>query len=128
MRGTYNQRMFYAAAIYNWLAAAATIAKSLAPAAIPLDTPFDPFCAQVFGLLVAIYGYGYFLVARDPARNEGIVWMGIVGKLATFALFLAYAIAGRFPLPLMLPAAGDVVFAFLFLQFLFGARARYVEA
>ena len=127
-RATYYPRMFYAAAIYNWLAAAASIAKSLAPAAIPMDTPFDPFCAQVFGLMVAVFGYGYFLVARDVSRNEGIVWMGIIGKLLIFALFLTNAIAGRFPFVLMIPAVGDVIFAILFWQFLSGSRAQYAQA
>jgi hypothetical protein len=123
-RRTYYIRLFYAAAIFNWLAAATVIAKAVSPSLIAIDSPFDPFSAQVFALFVAVFGYGYFLVSRDPGRNEGIVWMGIVGKLLTFLLFLGNAVAGNFPPVLLIPAAGDVLFAFLFLEFLLVGRAR----
>jgi len=126
-RRTYYQRMFYAAAIYNWLAAAATIAKTVSPSQIPIDSPFDQFGGQVFALMVAVFGYGYFIVARDPARNEGLVQIGIIGKLLIFVLFLAYAIAGTFPYILMIPACGDVLFSLLFLEFLLVGRARLAE-
>ena len=126
-RRTYYKRLFYAAAIFNWLAAATVIAKASFPSLIALDTPFDSFGGQVFGLLAAVFGYGYFLVGRDPARNEGIVWMGIIGKLLIFALFLAHAMAGTFPFVLVIPTIGDVIFAFLFVEFLVAGRARYAE-
>jgi hypothetical protein len=127
-RPTYYKTMFYAAAIFNWLAAATAIAKAASPSLIAMDSPFDQFGGEVFGLFVAVFGYGYFLVARDPARNEGIVWMGIVGKLLTFALFLAHAMAGTFPFVLVIPIFGDVIFAFLFLEFLLAGRPHYAEA
>src|SRR5271169_6723863 len=124
-RRTYYKRLFYGAAIFNWLAAATVIAKASFPTLIAMDSPFDPFGGQVFGLMAAVFGYGYFLVARDPSRNEGIVWMGIVGKLLIFALFLTHAIAGTFPFVLVIPTLGDVIFAFLFLEFLLVGRPRY---
>jgi hypothetical protein len=127
-RPTYYKRMFYAAAIFNWLAAAATLAKIALPSLIPIDSPFDPFGGQVFALMVAVYGYAYFLVGRDPTRNDGIVRMGIVGKLFIFVLFLAHAIGGTFPFALMIPAFGDVIFAFLFLEFLLAGRPGVAEA
>src|SRR5271166_379702 len=123
-RRTYYRRMFYAAAIYNCLATAATIAKTVSPSHIPIGSPFDQFGGQVFASIVAVFGYGYFIVARDPARNEGLIQIGIVGKLLIFLLFLAYAIAGTFLFILMIPAVGDVIFAFLFLEFLLVGRAR----
>ena len=126
-RRTYYKRMFYAAAIFNWLAAATVIAKACFPS-IAMDTPFDQFGGQAFGLFAALFGYGYFMVGRDPARNEGIVWMGIIGKLLIFALFLGHAIAGTFPFVLVLPTLGDVIFAFLFLEFLLVGRPHYADA
>ncbi len=127
-RRTYYKRMFYGAAIFNWLAAATVIAKAAFPTLIAMDSPFDPFGGEVFALMAAIFGFGYFLVARDPSRNEGIVWMGIVGKLLIFALFLAHAIAGTFPFVLVIPTLGDAIFAFLFLEFLFVCRPHYARA
>jgi len=127
-RRTYYKRMFYAAAIFNWLAAATVISKATFPSVIAMDSPFDAFGGEVFGLLAMVFGYGYFLVGRDPACNEGIVRMGIIGKLLIFILFLAHAMAGTFPFVLVIPTIGDVVFAFLFLEFLLVGRPRYAEA
>jgi hypothetical protein len=127
-RRTYYKRMFYAAAIFNWLASASVIAKMSFPSMVPIDSPFDPLGGHAFAVLVAVFGYGYFLLGRDPAQNEGIVWMGIVGKLLMFALFLAHAIGGTFPFVLLIPVFGDVIFAFLFLEFLLAGRPRYATA
>jgi len=126
-RRTYYKRMFYAAAIFNWLAALTTVAKIIFPNQISIDSPFDTFGGEVFALLVAVFGYGYFLVGRDPARNEAMVQIGIIGKLLTFLLFLGNAMAGSFPFVLMIPAVGDVIFAFLFLEFLLVGRPHYAD-
>jgi hypothetical protein len=127
-REIYYRRMFYAAAIYNWPAAGTTLAKTIFPSQIPIDSPFDAFGGQVFALMVAVFGYGYFLVGRDPARNDAMVQIGIIGKLLIFTLFLVHAIAGTFPLVLMIPACGDVIIAFLFLEFLVAGRPNYANA
>jgi hypothetical protein len=123
-RRTYYQRMFYAAAIFNWLVAAMIIAKIVFPAQIPIASPFDPFAGQAFALLIAVFGYGYFLVGRNPERNEAMVQVGVLGKLLIFLLFLSGALGGTLPFALMLPACADVIFAFLFLEFLFVGRRR----
>jgi len=126
-RLTYYKWMFYVAAIFNWLAAATVIAKIVVPGLIPLDTPFNSFGGQTFALFAALFGYGYFLVARDPPRNEGIVELGIIGKLLTFGLFLVHAIAGTIPYALVIPTIGDAIFALLFLEFLLVGRAHLAK-
>jgi hypothetical protein len=57
-----------------------------------------------------------------------MVQIGIIGKLLTFLLFLSNAIGGTLPFVLMIPAGGDALFAFLFLEFLIVGRRRYTEA
>lgn len=43
----------------------------------------DPRSAPLFqaiGMIVGVYAYGYYLIARDPQRYCGLVWIGLAGK------------------------------------------------
>lgn len=73
-------------------------------------------------MFVALFGYGYWLVARDPARNDGIIILGIIGKVLVFGLFMADAIAGRIQFAVALPTSIDALFAILFVEFLLSRR------
>jgi hypothetical protein len=75
------RRWFYAAAAYNLLWGAAVVAFPGAllemagvrdPAAVPL--------AQVIGMMVGVYAYGYYLLAREPERYARLIWIGLAGK------------------------------------------------
>jgi hypothetical protein len=69
-------------------------------------------------LMIALFGYCYLLIARDPVRYRPLVHVGAMGKLLAFvgsALPWAAGITGpRIP-SLML---GDLLLAVLFLDFL----------
>ena len=63
------RRWFYAAAIYNLVWGTAVVlfpwtvlrlAGLSAPGAVPL--------VQVMGMMVGVYAYGYYLLAREPKR------------------------------------------------------------
>jgi hypothetical protein len=73
---------FYAAAAYNFLWGAAVVlyprgllhfAGITDPAATPL--------AQVIGMMVGVYAYGYYLLAREPQRYAAFIWIGLAGKM-----------------------------------------------
>jgi small multidrug resistance pump len=72
----------YAAAIYNLAWGAFTI---LFPNAIfdwlGADRPNYPGIWQCVGMIVGVYGIGYALAARDPARHWPIVLVGLLGKI-----------------------------------------------
>jgi hypothetical protein len=91
------RRWFRAAVIYN-LAWGLSVAlypawflwfANLGPAAAPL--------AQAVGMMVGVYAYGYFLLARDPERYASFVWIALAGKMLGPAGYLASAFAGALP-------------------------------
>jgi hypothetical protein len=69
-------------------------------------------------MMIALFGYCYLLIARDPVRNRPLIHVGAMGKLLAFtvsALPWAAGITGpRIPMLIF----GDVIFAMLFLDFL----------
>ena len=92
------RRWFHAAAVYNLLWGLAVIVFPVPLARlIGVDvTPFVPFI-QVIGMMVGVYAYGYYLLARDPVRYYGFIWIGIAGKTFGPIGFVASAAAGDLP-------------------------------
>ena len=89
---------FYAAAIYNalWGSAVVVFPRALLriagigdPAAVPL--------VQVIGMMVGVYAYGYYLLAREPERYAGLIWIGLAGKTLGPLGFLYSAATGSLP-------------------------------
>lgn len=89
---------FYAAAAYNLLFGAAvvtyprgllTLAGVSDPGAVPL--------AQVIGMMVGVYAYGYYLLARAPQRYAAFIWIGLAGKTLGPLGFLYSAATGALP-------------------------------
>ena len=89
---------FYAAAIYNAVWGITVVmfpgrllqlAGMRAPDALPL--------VQVVGMMVGVYAYGYYLLAREPKRYCGLVWIGLAGKTFGPLGFLYSAMAGTLP-------------------------------
>lgn len=46
-----------------------------------LDTPAYPFIWQCVGMIVGVYGLGYWIAASDPFRHWPIVLVGFLGKI-----------------------------------------------
>ncbi len=89
---------FHAAAIYNavWGGAVVVFPGALLrvagvddPAAVPL--------VQVIGMMVGVYAYGYYLLARAPERYAGLIWIGLAGKTLGPLGFLYSAATGSLP-------------------------------
>lgn len=89
---------FYAAAVYNavwglvvclfprWVTSVLGVGGMVSP----------PFL-QVLGMVVGVFAYGYWLLARDPERYCGLVWIGLAGKVLGPLGFLFYASRGELP-------------------------------
>ena len=41
-----------------------------------LRGPGAPYAITMVGMMIAVFGVGYAIVARNPAGNRGIVWIG----------------------------------------------------
>ena len=53
---------------------------------------------QLVGVLVALFGVGYWLVARNPVENRNILALGFWSKLLGSVLGIYYVAAGKLPL------------------------------
>ena len=88
---------FYAATIYNvtW-----GISVVLYPhwylALSGLDGAAAPL-AQGIGMMVAVYAYGYYLLARDPERYAQFIWIALAGKTFGALGYVACVLAGTLP-------------------------------
>ncbi len=75
------QRWFYAAALYNllWGAWVSLFPGSLF-SVLRLDAPSHLPLWQSVGMMVQVYAFGYYLIARQPERYAALVWVGLAGK------------------------------------------------
>ncbi len=80
----------------------------------------DQASVQFAGWLIFVFGIGYAMVAREPARHRGIVWIGAIGKLGAVVLTLWRLLAqgGYVPAQVIALPLVDLVFVALFALFL----------
>ena len=79
--------------------------------ALGLEKPDLVLPIQLVGVLVAIFGVGYLLAARNPYENRNIVLLGFLSKLLGPILATYYIAAGKLPIsmvPVLLLA--DIVY------------------
>ena len=92
------RRWFYAAAIYNLVWGAAVV---LFPATLLDIAGMNVLGAlplvQVMGMMVGVYAYGYYLLAREPQRYAGFIWIALAGKTLGPLGFIYSAAAGALP-------------------------------
>jgi len=112
--------LFYSAAIFNWAACLLFIEPLGLAETFNLSHAVsnDPF-GQIALLAIAIFGFGYWMVPRDPAAYRGIVILGLIGKIGVVAIaFGHYFFVGDVNLNLASLTIGDVIFAVLFFRYL----------
>jgi hypothetical protein len=92
------RRWFYAAAVYNavWGIGVAAFPGTFLRATGVSAGGARPL-VQVVGMMVGVYAYGYYLLAREPRRYSGLVWIGLAGKTFGPLGFLYSAATGALP-------------------------------
>ncbi len=95
------RRWLLAAGVYNFVWGAAMV---LAPVwtlkmlgVSPVETQLWPQLWACIGMIVGVYGLGYLIAARDPARHWPIVLVGLLGKILGPIGFVDAAIRGHLP-------------------------------
>lgn len=63
-----------------------------------MEIPRYPMIWQCVGMIVGVYGVGYWVAARDPLRHWPITLVGFLGKVFGPIGFAYYLIQGVFPL------------------------------
>lgn len=91
-------RWFYAAAAYNLIWGITAVLASYQVFRWLGMSPFQPIEAfPCIGMMVGVCAYGYYLLARDPKRYSGLIWVGLAGKTFGPVGFILAAIQGRLP-------------------------------
>ena len=92
------RRWFYAAAIYNaaWGAVVILLPDVLLRIAGINAREAGPL-VQVIGMMVGVYAYGYYLLAREPERYSGLIWVALAGKTLGPLGFVYSAATGALP-------------------------------
>lgn len=86
------------AAIYNLaFGAGAVLFPSIWFEAAGLAQPNYPSLWQCIGMIVGVYGVGYWIAARDPRTHWPIVLVGLLGKVFGPIGFLLAASRGELP-------------------------------
>jgi hypothetical protein len=118
----YYKNFFIVAALWNWIATVPFFfAYGPIFAFLGMRMPIYPGSLQLFLSLAFVLGIGYYWVSRNLMNLE-IVKMGIIGKIFVFLLLFYYAIIGNIHWLLVLPGIVDLIFAILFIQYLFHVK------
>lgn len=69
--------------------------------------------STLFWLMVMAFGIGYLIVSRDPAKNPGIVVLGIITKslVAIVWYYIYFFCDDRATILVVGGASGDIIFA-----------------
>jgi hypothetical protein len=125
-REKYYRSLFLIAALWAWLVSVPYIFiyRYTFPL-VGMKIPESPVWFLLSCLCVATFGLGYFLVSRNIGKNQGIVIIGMVGKIMVFILFLFSTITGEISPLLMISASADLLFAVLFAEFLLFDKRKH---
>lgn len=113
-----NQKLFFSAAIFNWLVALVflffyqSVFKLLGFTPIP----DNPIYLHLFAILVAMFGWAYYKASTDFIANRNLIELGAIAKIAIFLLCLGYFFMGLTSWQLPLLASGDLLYALLFIR------------
>jgi len=116
-------KLFLVAAIYNFLGAGVPIVDPSRHFEVffqvtASNDPILMMTTQAFWVTVFFFGIGYYMIARDPIHNRGIIWLGAIGKVYVFCLWTWHYVAGLTAPFALIGATGDLVFATLFFLYL----------
>jgi CDP-diglyceride synthetase len=65
---------------------------------IGMNKPDISFPIQLVGILVGLFGVGYYLVAKNPVENRHVLMLGFWSKLLGSCLGTYYVVRGQLPL------------------------------
>lgn len=95
---TTTSRVLKVAGIYNLAWGAFVVLWPLAPFRwAGMEPPNYPQLWQCIGMIVGVYGVGYWIAASDPVRHWPIVLVGLLGKIFGPIGFLQAAATGQLP-------------------------------
>lgn len=117
-------RIFFCVAALNNLVIGAIMifAADQAASRIGVTGPAASYIVSFGGLLIAIFGVAYALVAYKPLPNRNLVAVGALGKAGAVLLTSLHALAGHIPNNVYQLGMSDLIFAGIFCLFLMQTR------
>ncbi|MGI9293061.1 MAG: hypothetical protein ACR2PS_03690 [Pseudomonadales bacterium] len=88
-----------------------------------LPQEVEPVYAGMCALLIALFGFTYAWLARQPNIDQPILFLGAAGKSCVFILAAVMWLLGSVSGRLAALATGDLVFALLWFWWLYSQRA-----
>lgn len=124
-----NETMSYwlkAAGIYNLIWGASVV---LFPSAqfeyFNMPQPLYPGIWQCVGMIVGVYGLGYWWASRDPFTHWPIIAVGLLGKVLGPIGFIESVVSGKLPLIFGINNIfNDLIWWPSFSLILYGARKK----
>lgn len=120
---TYYKRLFLIAAIWNigagficWFAA--NFFREFFFDLFAMELLPSLFAFNALFWIIIPFGIGFYLVSEDISKNHGLVFIGMLGKTFFFIITIVTMVLKE--ANILLPAIGlaDLIFAFLFWEFL----------
>lgn len=115
-------RCLYLSVVYNAMGAVGLALPQVFYPILGLPVPNHPAYQAVTVLTVALFGLGYFLQARAEKRDRTFLIIAALGKAGFFGIFLVSWIASLVPWSAPLVMVGDLLFALVFVRWLWEAR------
>jgi len=116
MKASWIRPLFVIAALYDTvLGVAFFFAFKPVYERFGIPLPNHDAYVQLPAALIAIFGIGFWFVARAPERNRDLITLGVLMKLAFSGVVLSYAFRDAIP-PMWVPLAWiDVAFMLAFI-------------
>lgn len=125
MSSSYTRLLFISGAIFNVLAGLPFLFAPQFMAALmglELNATAAMFMQLVFGLVV-VFGWVYWMIARDPVRNRPYILLGMILKVLVVTIFYGHWLVGNISWQLPVLASGDILYTLLF--WLYYRRGAY---
>jgi len=124
-KSLYYRAMFYSAACFNWFAGVMwfidfeSMYHYMGGGVVPQAPLFD-LILQTLSLIIILFGGVYFSIARDLGSqvSRAFAVVGTIGKIIFAVMFYVYAAQGAIPLALAGLITGDLIYTFLFLEYI----------
>ncbi len=117
MKREWIRPLFVVAAIYDIvLGLAFLLAYAPIMGAFGVTLPNHPAYIQYSATWVAVFGIGFLMVARHPARNRDLIVLGAIMKACYAGIVFWYTLRGQMPGMWMPMAIGDLVFLIAFVM------------
>ncbi|MEO6725771.1 MAG: hypothetical protein ABIU20_09745 [Blastocatellia bacterium] len=121
----YSQALFAVAAIWNLSAAAMLLFHpDFLLGRLGIKDAAARLLARSFASSVTTWGIAYALIAFDQERFRDFAWLGVISKTIFFLIYFVALLNRQLSFAAFVPALVDLVFALLFLEFLWHTKGR----